>query len=75
MLEVEVVLHEDFHGSAIIHWRHNVSKLRGNQTVQRPRDRAYPAVPSPPDWNFLSTWVRGMEMSYRNDETKLKAGS
>lgn len=32
-LEVEVVLHEDFHGDAIAHRCHDIAKLRDDQLV------------------------------------------
>ena len=53
VLEAEVVLHEDVHRDAVVHRRRDVAELRHHQPVQRPRHGACPAVPPPPDRDFL----------------------
>jgi hypothetical protein len=54
VLEVEVVLDKHTHGCAVVHRCHHVPKLRHHETVQRPCDRTYVAVPPPPDRHFLN---------------------
>ena len=55
VLEAEVFLHEHIHGDAVVHGRRDVPELRHDQPVQRPRHRARPTVPLPPDRDFLNT--------------------
>lgn len=63
VLEAEVVLHKHLHRGAVFHRRLDVTELGDDEAVQRPRDGARPAIPSPPDWDSLKHHQAQTEMS------------
>ena len=55
VISIPKITHQKiFHSLTRIKFFTNVSKLWSNHSIQGPRDRTSPIVPSPPDWHSLS---------------------